>query len=91
VPVVRVTFDDGVLFAFDRSEPRPEAEAALNLIAENMRKDVPDAAITILGHTDAIGTDAYNMNLAERRAVTVMSELARRGGAPGTDEHGGDR
>jgi outer membrane protein OmpA-like peptidoglycan-associated protein len=82
VPVVRVTFDEGVFFDFDRSDPRPEADPVLDLIAENMRRDVPDAALTILGHTDAIGTNEYNIGLSERRAASVMSALARRGVRP---------
>jgi hypothetical protein len=77
-----VTFDEGVFFDFDRSEPRPEAEPVLDLIADNMRRDVPDAALTILGHTDAIGTNEYNISLSERRAASVMSALALRGVRP---------
>ena len=79
VPVVRVVFDERVFFAFNSDQPRPEAAAVFDLLAENMRRDVPDAALTVLGHTDAIGTDAYNINLSARRAANVMAELVRRG------------
>ena len=47
-----------------------------------MKGDVPDAALTVLGHTDAIGTDAYNIALSRRRAESVMAALAARGVNP---------
>ena len=79
VPVVRVVFDERVFFDFNSDVPRPEAGPVFDLIAENMRHDVPDAALTVLGHTDAVGSDAYNVNLSARRAANVMEELAERG------------
>ena len=82
VPVVRVVFNEGVFFDFNSDVPRPEAAAVFDLIAENMRRDVPDAALTVLGHTDAVGTDAYNVNLSARRAANVMQALVERGVRP---------
>jgi outer membrane protein OmpA-like peptidoglycan-associated protein len=82
VPVVRVTFPEGVLFDTDKDEPRPEAEPILRLIAENMRRDVPDAAVTILGHTDSTGSEAHNDDLSRRRALHVMQRLASDGVDP---------
>jgi outer membrane protein OmpA-like peptidoglycan-associated protein len=79
VPVVRVVFDERIFFDFNSDMPRPEAGAVFDLLAENMRRDVPDSAVTVLGHTDAVGTDAYNVNLSARRAANVMQELVRRG------------
>lgn len=79
VPVVRVVFDEHIFFDFNSDIPRPEAGAVFDLLAENMRRDVPDSAVTVLGHTDAVGTDAYNINLSARRAANVMRELVRRG------------
>ncbi|WP_216855957.1 OmpA family protein [Acidisphaera sp. S103] len=82
VPVVRVVFDERVFFDFNSDIPRPEADAVFDLLAENMRRDVPDSAVTVLGHTDAVGADAYNINLSARRAANVMRELVRRGVRP---------
>ncbi len=82
VPVVRVVFDERVFFAFNSDEPIAEAGPVFDVLAENMRRDVPDAALSVLGHTDAIGTDAYNINLSARRAANVMAELVRRGVRP---------
>lgn len=82
VPVVRVLFDEKVFFDFDKDVVRPEAEKVLDVIAQNMKKDVPDANLLVLGHTDAIGTDAYNLGLSKRRAITVLSGLISRGVKP---------
>ena len=82
VPVVRIVFDERVFFDFNSDVPRPDAGPVFDLLAENMRRDVPDAALTVLGHTDAIGTDAYNIDLSARRAASVMKELVRRGVNP---------
>jgi outer membrane protein OmpA-like peptidoglycan-associated protein len=78
IPVIRIVFPERVFFDFDKDMVRPEATKILDLIADNMRRDVPDARVLILGHTDAIGTDAYNIDLSKRRAVSVMQELIRR-------------
>ncbi|WP_157999419.1 OmpA family protein [Nitrospirillum viridazoti] len=82
VPVVRVTFDEKVFFDFNKDILRPEAEPVLDVIAQNMRRDVPDASLLVLGHTDAIGSDAYNIDLSRRRAQTVLEGLIRRGVDP---------
>jgi outer membrane protein OmpA-like peptidoglycan-associated protein len=82
VPVVRVVFPERAFFAFDSAIPLPSSEPILDVIAENMKRDVPDAALTVLGHTDAIGTDAYNLDLSLRRAETVMQALVARGVSP---------
>lgn len=79
IPVVRVRFDEEVFFDFNKDVIRPEASKILDVIAENMKRDVPDAQLTILGHTDAIGSDAYNFDLSRRRALSVMQELYARG------------
>jgi outer membrane protein OmpA-like peptidoglycan-associated protein len=82
VPVVRVVFDERVFFDFDGDAPRPEAMTVLEQIAESMKRDAPDAAITVLGHTDAVGTDAYNIDLSRRRAASVVRLLILRGVSP---------
>ena len=79
VPVVRVVFPERALFDFNSATPLPSAEPILDIIADNMKRDVPDAALTVLGHTDAIGTDGYNLDLSRRRAEAVMRALVARG------------
>ncbi len=78
-PVVRIPFAERVLFATASDQPEPRAAAALGDLAQLVRQDTPDAALTVLGHTDAIGSDAYNMDLSKRRALTVLRALAARG------------
>ena len=82
VPVVRVVFNEGVFFDSASDQPKPEAAAVLDVIADNMRHDVPDAAVTVLGHTDAQGSDDYNVDLSRRRATNVMTALVSRGVNP---------
>lgn len=82
VPVVEVIFSERVMFDFNSDIPRPEATAVLNLVADNMRRDVPDVQLTLLGHTDAIGSDEYNYDLSLRRAANVFQALVNRGCNP---------
>jgi outer membrane protein OmpA-like peptidoglycan-associated protein len=82
VPVVRVVFPERAFFAFDSATPLPGSGRIFDLIAENMKHDVPDAALTVLGHTDAIGSDTYNIALSRRRAEAVMAALVARGVKP---------
>ncbi len=73
-----LTFEDGVLFDFDRSEIRADAAATLDAVAEVFTSlDVAQAQVT--GHTDAIGSDEYNQALSEDRAQAVLDGLADRG------------
>jgi len=82
VPVVRVVFPERAFFDFDSATPLPNAGRIFDIIADNMKRDVPDAALTVLGHTDAIGTDGYNIDLSRRRAQAVIAELVARGVKP---------
>lgn len=77
-PVVVVTFDEDAFFSSGSARPRGEAQQLLDIVAENMRRDVPDAQLTLLGHTDAVGTDALNDQLSLRRAQAVLGALVAR-------------
>ncbi len=78
-PVVRVPFAERVLFATASDQPEPGAAAALADLAMLITQDAPDASMTVLGHTDTVGSDAYNIDLSKRRAVTVLRALVARG------------
>ena len=78
-PVVHLVVPDPVLFASASDQPATNAATALDAIADLTQRDAPAAAITVLGHTDAVGSDAYNMDLSKRRAVTVLRALIDRG------------
>ena len=74
-----VTFRN-VLFAFDSAELTPQARREIERMAFVLNH--PQAAtrrITLEGHTDAIGTEVYNLDLSRRRAEGVAQELVARG------------
>lgn len=72
-----ITLADGVLFDFDKDNIRADAAATLDQVAKAL-KQVGNHPIRISGHTDAIGTDAYNQGLSERRAASVERALLSR-------------
>ena len=75
---IQVTFDSGLLFDFDSDVVRPEAQANLRNLAASLDK-YPGSDLLIAGHTDSVGTDAYNLALSERRANAAVSYLASQG------------
>ncbi|HET6604378.1 MAG TPA: OmpA family protein [Xanthomonadaceae bacterium] len=68
----------GVNFDFDKSNLRPDAIATLNEAIEVLNR-YPDLRVEVAGHTDSIGTDAYNQGLSERRARAVYDYLVNNG------------
>jgi len=68
----------GVNFDFDKSTLRPDAVAILNEAIEILKR-YPDLKVEVAGHTDSIGTDAYNQGLSERRARAVYDYLTSNG------------
>jgi outer membrane protein OmpA-like peptidoglycan-associated protein len=68
-----------VHFAFDRADVSDDAAPVLDRFVEIVRRNYPDAAITVEGFTDPAGSAAYNRRLAQRRADAVRDELVRRG------------
>jgi len=73
--VIVVDLPADVLFDFDKATIRPDAAPTLAKAAE-MLKSYPTAAVTIGGHTDAKGDDAYNDALSLRRAKAVADRLS---------------
>ena len=69
------------LFDFDKANLRPEAEETLTAAGPEIAK-LGGMPSRIEGHTDAKGSDAYNMKLSEARATTVREWLAGRGLVP---------
>ncbi len=70
--------NEDVYFEFDSAALLPLAQTMLRQKAEYMR-DVPGINVTIEGHCDERGTDAYNMALGERRAEAVKSFMVNLG------------
>lgn len=73
-----VTFDSGLLFAYDSDAITGAARENLTNLAESLRK-YSDTDVLIVGHTDATGSDAYNQGLSERRAASAANFLASQG------------
>jgi outer membrane protein OmpA-like peptidoglycan-associated protein len=74
---LRLSFDASVLFDFDRSTLRPEAQAALADAAARIA-EYPGAAVTVEGHTDDVGAAGYNAKLSKARAESVRAFLLSR-------------
>jgi OOP family OmpA-OmpF porin len=68
----------GVNFAFDSAEIDASSAVVLDVVAETLN-GCPNVAVRVEGHTDAIGTDAYNQGLSQRRADSVRNYLIGRG------------
>lgn len=69
---------DTVTFAFNKSNLDRTARKALNGQAAWLRAN-PRVRMTIIGHTDLVGTESYNDRLGLRRAKAVLNYLVRRG------------
>jgi outer membrane protein OmpA-like peptidoglycan-associated protein len=67
-----------VLFDFDKATLKPEAKSQLAGVLQLVR-DQPGIRIHVAGHTDSIGTDAYNLRLSQRRAEAVAAYLVQNG------------
>ena len=71
-------FDSGRLnFDFDKSVVKPQYFELLRNVKDYAEQN--DLKLTIIGHTDSKGTDAYNMALGMRRAVAVRDKLVEFG------------
>lgn len=68
----------GVHFDFDKSDLKPEAIVILNEAAALLEQH-ETVVVEVAGHTDSVGTDAYNQGLSERRANSVRDYLVSKG------------
>jgi OOP family OmpA-OmpF porin len=68
----------GVEFAFDRAEIVGASPVVLDTAIEELKK-CPNRAVRVEGHTDSMGTDAYNQALGQRRAEAVRDHLVNGG------------
>ena len=80
VPEEVITLSDAgdVLFAFNQSDLTPSAQNQLTALMPKLQSaDV--VSIKVVGHTDSVGSDAYNQMLSERRATSVAAYLMNQG------------
>jgi iron complex outermembrane receptor protein len=67
-----------VFFDFNKSDLTPQAVAIVDQAAKNAGPGKV-TQLTVTGHTDTVGSDAYNMRLSRRRAESVAAELEKNG------------
>lgn len=75
----RVSFAADALFGFDQSALRPDGKAALDTFARDLA-GARFELIVVEGHTDRLGSSAYNQTLSEQRAEAVKAYLVSSGG-----------
>ncbi|MDD7971183.1 OmpA family protein [Roseinatronobacter alkalisoli] len=73
-----LTLPQDVLFATDSATLRPDLQQDLRIIAQNL-VNYPRSDVIVVGHTDNVGTAAYNQGLSERRAASVAQVLRNAG------------
>jgi len=77
----KITFAADVLFDFDRAVVKPEGKSKLDDLSSKVRSVDLEVVIAI-GHTDPIGSEAYNQRLSVRRAEAVKAYLVSKGLEP---------
>lgn len=78
VPVAFALSGD-VVFGFDSSELTAHGLNEVRKIAQNLKQQSELSEVVITGHTDRLGSEAYNQTLSQRRAETVRQALASEG------------
>jgi len=75
-----VTFDEnsGVYFATDKYNINSASQNTLNKLS-GIFKEYPDTNILVVGHTDSVGSEEYNMTLSKNRAYAVTNYLIGKG------------
>ncbi|MDB5014609.1 MAG: OmpA family protein [Daejeonella sp.] len=73
-----VKFDSGILFDVDKADLKASAKTNIQNLATSLKNN-PETNVTIIGHTDATGSDAHNYTLSERRAQSVKTYAAIQG------------
>ena len=78
---ITIVLDErSVHFEFNKSEVGPEFNSLLNNLKEFIEEN--DYVVTIVGHTDSIGSNKYNFGLSERRAESAKKRLIELGLSP---------
>jgi outer membrane protein OmpA-like peptidoglycan-associated protein len=80
--VLTATFKSDVFFDFNSAQLKPGAYTELNRVA-TVLNNYPQTTILVEGHTDSKGSEQYNMQLSQQRAMAVKNALVQRGVDPG--------
>jgi outer membrane protein OmpA-like peptidoglycan-associated protein len=79
--LLKLTMANEISFDFGSAAIKPTFKPTMYKLAEVLKK-YDRNEITIIGHTDAVGSDSYNQVLSERRSVAVRDELSMLGVPP---------
>ena len=74
----KVVLNADTFFDFDKATLKPEGRQMLDQVASQV-DTINLETLIATGHTDSIGTEAYNLKLSQRRADTVKNYLISRG------------
>jgi len=81
-PVVEVVAEDyTVYFGFDRADLTPVGAETV-ATASNVATNTGSSTVSVVGHTDTVGSVAYNQALSEARAATVVGAMVGNGVNP---------
>lgn len=69
---------EGVNFDFDKATIRADSSSILDHAVEVLKQNA-EVGVSVEGHTDSRGSDAYNQKLSEKRAAAVMTYLVKHG------------
>ncbi len=78
---IRLIMPEKITFDTNHSNLRFSFLEVLDAVILVLKK-YPDTTLKIVGHTDSVGTEAYNLDLSERRANSVASYLINKGVSP---------
>ncbi len=76
--ILKLTMSSEVSFDFNSAKIKPTFRPPLDKIADILIR-YPRSQITIVGHTDSVGAEQYNLDLSSRRAISVADYLVSRG------------
>jgi outer membrane protein OmpA-like peptidoglycan-associated protein len=76
--LLAVTFKSDVLYDIDSATLKPGAYTEIGRVAQVLNQ-YPQTTIMVAGHTDSSGSETYNQNLSERRAMSVKNALIDQG------------
>ena len=79
IPVSHIRYESTVFFKFDEFTLQPNAKHILKDLAQVIKQDTALRSLLIVGHTDSVGTDEYNVTLSKKRAFTVATSLQTEG------------
>ena len=78
VAAVSKQLEADTLFDFDKAVIKPDGKVVLNQVVASLAA-INYEVVIVVGHTDSVGTEAYNQKLSERRANAVKAFLVSKG------------